>query len=212
MTKRTILYARVSTSDQNIDLQRTQAAAAGFQLDEVILDDAISGVSTKLKERAGGKRLFDLLRTGDILVVRWVDRLGRNYQDVCSALREFMDRGVVVRTLINGMCFDGSTTDPMQRAVRDALIAFMAAMAEAQAEATKIAQQTGIAYAKESGSYLGRKPTFTKSKVELALSMKSEGQTVTAIAKSLGLSRQTVYRICGNPTEAMKIASEWNVD
>src|SRR5215207_6750279 len=97
----------------------------------------------------------------DTLVVRWVDRLGRNYQDVCDTIREFMRRGVVIRTVINNMTFDGATKDPMQQAVRDALIRFMAALGEAQAEATKVAQRAGIAYAKEfEGRYPGRKPSF----------------------------------------------------
>ena len=85
--------------------------------------------SNDAPERPEGRRLFDLLRAGDTLVVRWVDRLGRNYADVCDAIREFLRRGVVVRTVINSMVFDGATRDPMQQAVRDALIAFMAATA-----------------------------------------------------------------------------------
>ncbi len=103
----------------------------------MIADHGVSGVSTRLIERPQGKRLFDLLRSGDVLVVRWVDRLGRNYQDVTDTIREFMRRGVIIRTVINGLTFDGATRDPMQQAVRDALIAFMAATAQAQAEATK---------------------------------------------------------------------------
>jgi len=45
------------------------------------------------------------------LVVRWVDRLGRNYQDVTDTIREFMRRGVIIRTVINNMTFDGATTE-----------------------------------------------------------------------------------------------------
>ena len=89
----TILYARVSTSEQTIEHQRTQAEKAGFKLDQVVWDEGVSGVSTKLAERPQGRRLFDLLRSGDTLVVRWVDRLGRNYQDICDTIREFMRRG-----------------------------------------------------------------------------------------------------------------------
>jgi putative DNA-invertase from lambdoid prophage Rac len=48
-------------------------------------------------KRAQGKRLFDMLRAGDTLVVRWVDRLGRNYKDVTNNIHEFMRRGVVAR-------------------------------------------------------------------------------------------------------------------
>jgi hypothetical protein len=57
------------------------------------------------------------------------DRLGCNYADVTDTIREFMRRGVIIKTVINGMTFDGATRDPMQQAVRDALIGFMAAMA-----------------------------------------------------------------------------------
>lgn len=60
----TIFYARVSTTEQTIDHQVTQAEAAGFVFDQVVTDDGISGVTTKLAERAGGRRLFDLLRSG----------------------------------------------------------------------------------------------------------------------------------------------------
>lgn len=150
-TNKTVLYARVSTAEQNIDHQRTQAEKAGFVIDQVVADHGVSGISTPLAERSEGKRLVDLLRHGDTLVVRWVDRLGRNYQDVTDTIRMFMRQGVVVKTVINGMTFDGATTDPIQQAVRDALIAFMAATAQAQAEATKEAQKAGIIAAKAGG-------------------------------------------------------------
>jgi hypothetical protein len=126
----TILYARVSTVEQTIDHQLAQAKAAGFMIDEVVADNGVSGIATRLIERPQGKRLFDKLRAGDTLVVRWVDRLGRNYEDVCDAIREFMRRGAVIRTVINNFTFDGSTKDAMQQAVRDALIAFVAATAQ----------------------------------------------------------------------------------
>lgn len=205
----TILYARVSTSDQTIAHQKTQAEAAGFQLDKVVSDDGVSGISTRLQDRAGGRRLFDLLRAGDTLVVRWVDRLGRNYQDVTETIREFMSRGIIIRTVINNMVFDGSTSDPMQRAVRDALIGFMAATAQAQAEATKEAQKAGIAHAKGNDSkYLGRKPSFTKEHVETIQNM--AGESVTKIADFTGLSRQAVYRIQADPAAAMSALVAWD--
>lgn len=173
-----ILYARVSTSDQTIAHQRKQAEHAGFKIDKVIADEGVSGVSTTLAERPQGKRLFDLLRAGDTLVARWVDRLGRNYQDVSDNIREFMRRGVIVKTVINGMTFDGSTTDPIQQAVRDSLIAFMAATAQAQTEATKEAQRAGIEHAKaaEDGRYKGRKPTFDRKQYELVCDLLSQGK------------------------------------
>ena len=154
----TILYARVSTAEQTIEHQFAHAQSAGFIIDEVVSDNGVSGLSTRLVERSEGRRLFDKLRAGDVLFVRWVDRLGRNYDDVCDTIREFMRRGVVIRTVINNFTFDGATKDPMQQAVRDALIGFMAATAQAQAEATKAAQRAGIKHAKanDGRAYLGR--------------------------------------------------------
>src|SRR6476646_1700354 len=95
---RTALYARVSTAEQTLAHQRAQAEAAGFHLDEVVADHGISGLSTTLADRPEARRLSDMLRAGDTLVVRWVDRLGRNYRDVTDTIRGFIRRGVIVRT------------------------------------------------------------------------------------------------------------------
>ena len=72
---KTVLYCRVSTLDQTLAHQRTQAETAGFRLDDVVADHGISRVQTALRARPEGRRLFDMLRAGDTLVVRWVDRL-----------------------------------------------------------------------------------------------------------------------------------------
>ena len=206
----TILYARVSTSDQTANHQLAQAVGAGFQIDDVITDDGVSGVSVALRDRPQGRRLYDMLRSGDTLVVRWIDRLGRNYADVTEAIRHFMARGVVIRTVINGLTFDGATKDPMGKAIRDALIAFMAALGEAQAEATKEAQAAGIAHAKAmGGKYRGRKPTYDLAGIEAVETLKGQGLGTTEIARTVGLSRQAVLRIIADPVEARKAVEVW---
>jgi len=210
----TILYARVSTAEQTIEHQLAHAKSAGFAIDEVVADNGVSGLHTRLVERPEGRRLFDKLRAGDVLVVRWVDRLGRNYEDVCDAIREFMRRGVVIKTVINGFTFDGATKDPMQQAVRDALIGFMAATAQAQAEATKVAQRAGIehAQANDERAYLGRKPSYTReqfNKVREMMGLETAG--VSRIAEETGLSRQTIYRIKDNPDSAEAALANWGI-
>ena len=145
---KTILYARVSTIEQTLKHQRDQAEQAGFVVDEVIEDEGISGVQISLAERPNGKRLFDILRDGDVLVVRWIDRLGRNYDDIQTNIREFINRGVTIKTVINNMVFDAKPTDATAKAVRDAMLSFMSAMAEAQTMAMKEAQAAGIENAK----------------------------------------------------------------
>jgi putative DNA-invertase from lambdoid prophage Rac len=209
----TILYARVSTTDQTLSHQKTQAEQAGFHIDDVVADHGVSGVSTTLRERPEGRRLFDMLRRGDTLVVRWVDRLGRNYDDVRSSIEEFMRRGVIVRTVINNMTFDGATEDPIQKAVRDALIGFMAATAQAQHEATKASQRAGIEAAKAEGNgYLGRKPSYTRKQFDAVVDLLSVGIAGTSdIARETGLTRQTVLRIKAEPSRARGILDAWGV-
>jgi putative DNA-invertase from lambdoid prophage Rac len=181
----------------------------------VVADDGVSGVSTRLAERREGRRLFDMLRAGDTLVVRWVDRLGRNYADVCDTIREFMRRGVVIKTVINGMTFDGATTDPMQCAVRDALISFLAATAQAQAEATKSAQRAGIDHKRNAApqAYLGRKPSYTRQQLDRILSALSSASapSLSTIARTEGLTKQTVYRIKAEPQAAEAALVAWGL-
>lgn len=208
----TILYARVSSAEQILEHQITQAEQAGFKFDEVIADHGVSGVSTKLSERPEGKRLFDKLRAGDVLVTRWIDRLGRDYQDVTDVIRGFMRSGIIVKTVINRMTFDGSTSDPIQQAVRDALIAFMAATAQAQAEVTKEAQKAGIARAMaDERKYPGRKPTYNRATYEVVRDLLSKNAGASEIARTTGLSRQTVLRIRTDPTAAETALARWGM-
>lgn len=209
---KTVLYARVSTIDQTIEHQRTQAENAGFVIDEVVADHGVSGISTRLAERHEGKRLYDKLRRGDVLVVRWVDRLGRNYEDVTDAIRYFMRQGVVIKTVINAMTFDGATTDPIQQAVRDALIAFMAATAQAQAEVTKAAQRAGIEAEKGNAEkYRGKKPSYDRETFRQVVDLLALGKGASEIHNITGLTRQTVLRIKSDQAGADLALKKWGI-
>jgi DNA invertase Pin-like site-specific DNA recombinase len=210
---KTILYARVATLDQTAARQADEARASGFVIDEVVWDEGLSGLRVPLVERPQGRRLFDLLRPGDTLVVRWLDRLGRNDAEVTDAIREFMRRGVIVRTVIKALAFDGATTDPTQQAVRDALITFLAATAQAQAEAAKEAQRAGIERAKASGAnkYRGRKPSYSRAQFETVRDLLAQGTGVGPVAAATGLSRQTVYRMRDDAARAEAALAEWGM-
>jgi putative DNA-invertase from lambdoid prophage Rac len=151
------------------------------------------------------------MRAGDQVICRWVDRFGKNYDDATSTIRHLMVEGVIVKTVTNAMAFDGSTTDPIQKAVRDALIGFMAATAQAQAEATKASQKAGIGSARQQPEikYRGRKPSYTRAQFDLVRTMIDEHQGVSAIAKAADLSRQTIYRIEQDPAEAEAVLATW---
>ena len=208
---RTVLYARVSTAEQTIANQRTQAEAAGFVIDDVIEDEGVSGVQIPLAERDGGKRLFDLLRDDDVLLCRWVDRLGRNYDDIQKNIRLFLDRGVTIKTVINGMTFDAKPQDAMGKAVRDAMLSFMSAMAEAQAVAMKEAQAAGIAHAREAApmKYKGRKPSFTAEQLMQIEQLSQQGVGNNEIARRVGLSKFAVSRILKDVEAAQMKLWRW---
>jgi DNA invertase Pin-like site-specific DNA recombinase len=110
------------------------------------------------------------------------------------------------------MTFDGTTTDPMQQAVRDALIAFMAASAQSQAEIIKEAQKAGIAHAqaKDDGTkYRGRKPTFNLEQFRLVQDLLRQGIPISAIAQTTGLKRQAIYRIQSKPEQQLAAVQAW---
>jgi DNA invertase Pin-like site-specific DNA recombinase len=206
------LYARVSTSDQTVAHQLEQARAAGFAIDDdsVIKDEGVSGVATRFAEREGSKRLLDKLRAGDVLVVRWLDRLGRNYEDVVDTIRALMRRGVVIRTVINGMTFDGAHQPDGKGDTGRPDRVHGSAGAGAQAEATKLAQQAGIAYAQANGSrvYLGRKPSYSRQQLDRILDLLATESDIT-IAKQVGLDRLAVRRIQQDPAKAEGALASW---
>ena len=210
---RTVLYARVSTTEQTIAHQRIQAESAGFVIDDVIEDEGISGVQVPLAKRDGGKRLFDLLRDGDVLVCRWIDRLGRNYDDIQMNIRLFLDRGVTIKTVINGMTFDARPRDAMGKAVRNAMLSFMSAMAEAQAAAMKEAQAVGIAHARETAptKYRGRKPSFTAEQLTHIEQLSQQGVGNNEIARQVGLSKFAVSRILKDIVAAQVKLRRWEL-
>jgi DNA invertase Pin-like site-specific DNA recombinase len=97
----------------------------------------------------------------------------------------------------------------MQQAVRDALIAFMAATAP---EATKAAQRAGIDYAKAvSKPYRGRRPSFSRAQFQVVQDLVARDERVSAIAESTGLSRQTVYWIKQDPANCEAALAVWGM-
>jgi putative DNA-invertase from lambdoid prophage Rac len=101
----------------------------------------------------------------------------------------------------------------MQTVVTAALIAFMAATAEAQAEATREAQKAGIAHAKahEPHRYRGREPSFNREQLDVIRDMLAQDTSHTAIAEAAGVSRQVVYRVQDDPAKAEAMLAEWGM-
>lgn len=207
-----VLYSRVSTHEQTAAIQLKAAEAAGYKVDLHLADEGVSGMSTRLDERPQGRNLWLILREGDVLLVRWLDRISRNLDHCEAVIREFMGRGVTVKTLTNSMTFCGSTKDPIQRAVTFSILSFMAAIGEAQYEATRQAQAAGIEHAKlQEGKYLGRRPTFRTDQFLAIQEMLTAGTGVSEIAKQVGVSRQVVYRIARQPEACAAALERWKL-
>ncbi|MGM7795428.1 recombinase family protein [Yersinia enterocolitica] len=173
-------YARVSTNQQSLDIQIKTLKEAGVVSSRIFTDKA-SGSHTNRKG-------LDLVRmkveAGDVILVKKLDRLGRDTSDMIQLIKEFDALGVAVRFIDDGISTDGE--------MGKMVITILSAVA--QAERQRILERTneGRQEAKLKGIKFGRKRTVDRSQVEI---MRSQGLGATEIAKQLKIARSTVYKI-----------------
>lgn len=179
----TIAYLRVSTGDQSTDNQILQIRQAGHQVDRTF-EDILSGSSM---DRAGFKAMMDYIREGDTLVVSAIDRLGRNTIGVLETVETLKARGVRVVSLRES--FD--LTSP----VGQMMLTMMAAMAQMERSLIAERRMAGMARARAAGTHMGR-PRVTSVETIKETLQRLNGN-VSAVAKELGCSRQTVMRARG---------------
>ncbi|WP_417233621.1 recombinase family protein [Arthrobacter sp.] len=175
-------YARVSTIEQNSDLQATALKGAGCL--RVYTDHGVSGTQAR---RPQLDKLLENAREGDELVVWKLDRLGRNTRHLLDLVDGLESRGIHFRSLTEGV----TTTGPMGKAMLTIMSAF------AQLERDQLAERTraGLAAAAARGRKGGRPGVTPESeKVRQAGQYRAAGLTPPEIGKLLGISRATVYR------------------
>ncbi|WP_394564454.1 DNA-invertase [Pantoea sp. SGAir0180] len=173
-------YVRVSTNDQNTDLQRNALQSANC---EQIFEDKISG---KTSERPGLKRALRMLKEGDTLVVWKLDRLGRNMRHLVMLTEELRERGVNFRSLTDSI----DTSTPMGRF----FFHVMGALAEMERELIVERTRAGLTAAREKGRIGGRRRIMTPDVVERANRMLMNGATRYQVALVLDISVKTLYR------------------
>lgn len=175
-------YARVSTSQQSLDIQLKALAEHGVEPHRIFSDKE----SGSHLDRAGLKTLLMKVEKGDLVLVKKLDRLGRDTADMINLIKEFDKMGVAVRFLDDGI----STEGEMGKMVVTILSAV------AQAERHRILERTneGRQEAKARGVKFGRKPKIDKPKVR---QMRAEGKSAIVISKELSIGRSTVYKILG---------------
>lgn len=173
-------YARVSTDDQNLDLQIDALKAAGC---EQLHTDQASGAA---KGRLGLEEALKYLRTGDTLVVWKLDRLGRTVKGLVELVESLHSKGVQFRSLTDGI--DTST------AAGRFFFHVMAALAEMERELIRERTHAGLQAARARGRLGGRKPKMDASKIDVARRLLDSGVPAIEVAKNLGIGRATLYR------------------
>lgn len=173
-------YARVSTDEQNPALQIDALKGAGC---ERVFTDKASGASGKRSELV---RCLKALGEGDTLVVWKLDRLGRSLHDLIGLLDDLKARGVAFQSLTEEI----DTASPMGRAIFQ-LIGILAELERSLIqERTKAGREAAISR----GVKMGRKPKLSPQQVEHARKLIEQGEAVDRVAKSLGVSKRTLYR------------------
>lgn len=174
-------YARVSTSDQKLDLQIDALQAAGC---DDIFEDKASGAGI---QRTGLNAALAALQPGDTLVVWKLDRLGRSVKDLVTLLSDLQDRGVDFKSLQDSI----DTNSSMGRF----FVYVLAAFGEMERDLLKERTLAGVQAARSRGRFAGRPRKMTKDKISVAVKLRDEGTPIRDIAHALGVSDPTVYRI-----------------
>lgn len=173
-------YVRVSTDEQNPDLQLDALKGAGY---ERLFVDKASGANTKRPELT---KCLKALGAGDTLAVWKLDRLGRSLHDLIGLLDELKARGVAFQSLTEAI----DTTTPTGRAMWQ----MVGILAELERSLIQERTKAGRVAAVARGVKMGRKPKLTPQQVAHARKLLEQGENHNAVAKSLGVSRRTLYR------------------
>ncbi|USX13260.1 recombinase family protein [Oxalobacteraceae bacterium OTU3CAMAD1] len=197
---KTVYYGRISTTEgQTSASQYDDAKKHGVPVKHTHIDHGISGYHVAPADRPEWKRVMDKLADGGVLYVRWLDRISRRYDELHRVMQELMAMGVKVVCTLNGMEFDGTATEPMMKATRDAVLAFMAAQGDADYTNRREMQKRGIEVAKaaDDGRYKGRTKTLDPTVVKAWRA--EHGATIAATADHFKVSVATVKRYCAVP-------------
>jgi DNA invertase Pin-like site-specific DNA recombinase len=178
-------YARVSTGDQTLDLQRDALREAGC-ID--IYEEQASGARVARPELSAALRAC---RAGDMLVIWKLDRLGRNTKHLIEIAEDLAQRGIGLKTLTG---FEIDTSTPHGRLA----LQMFAALAEYERALIQERIHAGIAAARARGRQGGRKPKLSAEQ-QLAQEMARGGMAITTIAQTLHCSRHTVYKALSQP-------------
>lgn len=184
---RTFAYARVSTLEQAPENQLQEIEAAGFKVEPYrVVTETVSG-SVAIARREGFTRLLDKMERGDVLIVTKLDRLGRDAIDVSTTVAKLEDIGIRVQCLALGGVDLTSSAGKLTMGVINAVAQF-------ERDLLIERTQSGLARAKAQGKPLGRPAALSPAQQADVRARIAKGDTVSAIARDMGTSRQTIMR------------------
>ena len=173
-------YCRVSTEDQNPDLQLAALKRVGCKH---IFTDKATGAHVKRPELT---KCLKALKAGDILVVWKLDRLGRSLHDLIGLLDDLKTQGVAFRSVTESI----DTTTPTGRAMWQ----MVGILAELERSLLLERTKAGRVAAQARGVKMGRKPLLTAQQVAHAQKLREQGESPAQVAKLFNVSRRTLYR------------------
>jgi DNA invertase Pin-like site-specific DNA recombinase len=179
-------YARTSTADQKAGMESQIRDLKQAQC-ERIFSEELSSVATK---RPVLDECLSYLRDGDTLVATKIDRLARSTADLLNMVQKLQDRNIALRFLSNP---ELNTDSPNGKL----MITVLGAIAQFERELMLERQREGIAKAKAEGKYKGRAPTARRQQQQI-IDLRAKGMTGEQVAKELGISRRSVYRLQSN--------------
>lgn len=174
-------YARVSTDDQNADMQLAALKKAGAR--KIYTDDGLSGATTK---RPALLRCLKALKRGDTLIVWKLDRLGRSLRDLITMLDDLKHGGVKFHSLTEAI----DTETPTGRAMWQ----MIGVLAELERSLITERTRAGVAAARARGVKFGRKLKLTRQQITQARKLIAQGERPEDVAASFHVGRTTLYR------------------
>ncbi|MCP4370423.1 MAG: recombinase family protein [Deltaproteobacteria bacterium] len=184
-------YARVSSLEENTDMQKKALKKAGC---EKVLIDKVSGTVAK---RPGLEKAKELLRKGDTLVVWRLDRLGRSLRDLIEWVRYLDEKGVELKSLHESI----DTGTPTGKLT----FHLFGALAEFERNLIRERTQAGLAAARARGRCGGRRKALDEEKRSVAVNLYNEKKMVVGkICELMGISKPTLYSYVQESQESVK--------
>lgn len=174
-------YARVSTDEQNLNLQHDALRRAGCR--RIFQDQGVSGIA---RQRPGLDEALSSLKRGDVLVVWKLDRLGRSLPHLIEIIQQLCARGCGFHSVSEGM--DTNTS------AGRLLFNIVGSLAEFERSLIVERTKAGLVAARNRGQALGRKPALTPAQEHAARTLIEKGESPTSVAKTLKVGRSTLYR------------------